>query len=279
MTFLKQLPNKKFQIHKDLAFCSLLDAQLPEPTKSITALFEEFDKLIIAQAESITREALSNVHGDWYEWLIAIAAWNVFVDSENSHCAILLPNISQFDVAKLYIPSLSFFIDDLRSKVLQTDGVKLITSNPDFVVFNTIRARSLKLEMKKIETVSISGIIHLQTLYKSFVGKCEFEDIEGFIAVKTSLRPDRRLQISHEGSLMKALYVHLQTRQWITNPKGLKYYAIATKIGVSDRDALKTVATHSITTVQSLPQAAVDEVFEVNSLKQAGDAFQKILEV
>ena len=68
---------------------------------------------------------------------------------------------------------------------------------------------------------------------------------------------------------MKALYVHLQTRQWILKPNGLKYYAMATVVGPKDRDALKTVATHSITTVHSLPQAAVDEVYEVNSLKQA----------
>jgi len=53
---------------------------------------------------------------------------------------------------------------------------------------------------------------------------------------------------------MKAIYTHLQTREWIINLKGLKYYAFSTKI--SDKNALKTVATHSITTVSSLPQAA-----------------------
>ncbi len=279
MKFLKLLTDGKLQIQKDLAFCSLLDFKLPIATKEISELFEEFDNLILAENNTVTTGALSNTHGDWYEWLIAIAAWNAFVDLKQSHCAILLPNISQFDVAKLYVPTLSFFIDDLRQKVLATDGVKLITSNPDFVVFNAERVKARGLKMKKIETINVETISELQSMYKNFIGKCEFEDIEGFIAVKTSLRPDRRLQISHEGSLMKALYVHLQTRQWITNPKGLKYYAIATRIGVADREALKTVATHSITTVQSLPQAAVDEVFEINSLKQADDSFRKILEV
>ena len=76
---------------------------------------------------------------------------------------------------------------------------------------------------------------------------------------------------------MKAIYTHLQTREWIINPKGIKYFALATKVGNSDRAALKTVATHSITTVHSIPQAAVDEVFEVNSLQQAQVAFGKTL--
>lgn len=76
---------------------------------------------------------------------------------------------------------------------------------------------------------------------------------------------------------MKAIYTHLQTREWIINPKGVKYFAIATKVGNPDRAALKTVATHSITTVHSVPQAAVDEVFQVNSLQQAQEAFSQIL--
>lgn len=76
---------------------------------------------------------------------------------------------------------------------------------------------------------------------------------------------------------MKAIYTHLQTREWIISPKGLKYFAIATVVGTPDRAALKTVATHSITTVHSIPQAAVDEVFEVNSLEQTQTAFAQIL--
>jgi hypothetical protein len=88
------------------------------------------------------------------------------------------------------------------------------------------------------------------------------------MSVKTSFRPDRRLQIPHEGSLMKALYAHLVTREWELTPRGLKYYAVACSVGEPDRRALKTVATHSITTVTNLPQAAVDEVFCVNNKEE-----------
>ncbi|WP_373695840.1 Cfr10I/Bse634I family restriction endonuclease [Brunnivagina elsteri] len=38
------------------------------------------------------------------------------------------------------------------------------------------------------------------------MGKCNLKDIIGYASIKTSLRPDRRLQIPHEGSLMKAIY-------------------------------------------------------------------------
>jgi hypothetical protein len=277
MTYLRKLKDNKSQVQKDEAFCFLLESKLPDPQKPITDLLDEFDAAILKEDKNITREALSNVHGDWYEWLLAIAAWNSFVDSKKSHLAILLPNVSQFDVAKLYVPSLFSLIEDLRKKVSETAGVKLITSNPDFVIINTDRVKQLKLNLKRIDVADTAGLMKLQEAYKNFIGQCEFDDIEGYISVKTSLRPDRRLQIPHEGSLMKALYIHLQTRQWVINPKGLKYYAMATKIGNPDREALKTVATHSITTVHSLPQAAVDDVFEVNSLQQAGLAFAKIL--
>ncbi|MCC5846693.1 MAG: Cfr10I/Bse634I family restriction endonuclease [Verrucomicrobia bacterium] len=95
-----------------------------------------------------------------------------------------------------------------------------------------------------------------------------FKTIVGFAATKTSFRPDRRLQIPHEGSLMKAIYAHLVTREWELKPRGLKYLAIACKVGEPDRRALKTVATHSITTVTDLPKAAVDEVYRINSFDE-----------
>ncbi|MFB6305931.1 MAG: Cfr10I/Bse634I family restriction endonuclease, partial [Flavobacteriales bacterium] len=116
-----------------------------------------------------------------------------------------------------------------------------------------------------------------KSLYRNLENSCTFEDIKGYISVKISLRPDRRLQIPHEGSLMKALYVHLQTRDWILNPSGLKYYAITTELSKDDRKALETVATHSITTVNQLPEPAVDEVLEVNSLEEAYSVFSTFL--
>jgi hypothetical protein len=57
----------------------------------------------------------------------------------------------------------------------------------------------------------------------------------------------------------------------------LNYYAISANVNEPDKKALKTVATHSITTVFNIPQAAVDEVFEINSLQQCINVFKQIL--
>jgi hypothetical protein len=75
---------------------------------------------------------------------------------------------------------------------------------------------------------------------------------------------------------MKALYVHLQTRQWI-HPLGLRYYAIAPAVSEADREALRTVATASIVSVQTVPEPAVDAVHAVNSLNKGFAAMAQVL--
>lgn len=278
MAYIRKLPRGKSRVIKDKAFCDLLKFHLPPIEQPFVELFENFDACIKKVDPSVTKDALNNVHGDWYEWLIAIEAWNYFIDNPAAYLALLLPNIRQFDVSRLYIPSLSDLIEDLRQKVSQTSSVQLITSNPDFVIIGREHVKGIiPAFTNKIAGIAPENLKEIETAYMKFVGTCKFEDIIGFISVKTSFRPDRRLQIPHEGSLMKAIYAHLQTRQWIIEPKGLKYYAIASRVGTADRKALKTVATHSITTVHTLPQAAVDEVFEVNSLKDARTIFKMIL--
>ncbi len=277
MSFIRTLKDGKSQVIKDIAFCTLLKGKLPSETKPIDELILDFDKEVAKVDSSVSKDALNNVHGDWYEWLLAISAWNYCAENKNANLALLTPNISQFDIARLYNDRLYGLIQDLREKVLNSSSVQLISSNPDFVI---IDRRVVNEMIGKIEFITIIdqvAIAKIENAFREFTGKCDFDDIHGYVSVKTSFRPDRRLQIPHEGSLMKAIYTHLQTREWIINPKGLKYYAIATKVGNPDRVALKTVATHSITTVHNIPQAAVDEVFEVNSLQQAQVALSQIL--
>jgi hypothetical protein len=277
MTYIRTLKDGKSQVMKDVAFCSLLNNLLPHETKSIRELINEFDKIIQSTDPSVTKDALNNVHGDWYEWLIAIAAWNYCAEHESANLILLTPNVSQFTIAKLYNEKLYNLILDLRQKVLISSSVQLISSNPDFVIIDRRLVNQIIPEINKISTIDQNEIVKIDQAHKAFEGHCSFDDIIGYVSVKTSFRPDRRLQISHEGSLMKAIYTHLQTREWILNPRGIKYYAMATKVGAPDRASLKTVATHSITSVQSIPQAAVDDVFQVDSMLQAQNAFDVIL--
>jgi len=120
-----------------------LDGRLPNNDQLFSTLFNSCDELVRLEDNRITREASSNVHGDWYEWLLAISAWNHFVTNPASHLAILLPNIVQFDVGSLYSTRLNNLIIDLKKKVAEGSGVQLITSNPDFVIIHRDLARGV----------------------------------------------------------------------------------------------------------------------------------------
>lgn len=279
MTYVTKLTNGKYQIDSVAAYCEMLKGKVPESKQSLLGLIDAFDEQLIKVYPTINRNALNNVHGDWYEWFIALHAWNFHVDNPNSLIMLLLPNITQFDVVRLYIDYLYDLVVDLRMKVKESTSVQLITSNPDFVLIDSSRFKNKlpKQYASKISRIDAGIISMVETAYKDFANKCTYADIAGYVSAKISLRPDRRLQIPHEGSLMKAIYTHLQTRQWIIHPKGLKYYAITTKATDADKKALKTVATHSLTSVFDIPQAAVDEVFEVNTLAKCSQVFSSIL--
>ncbi|MCK4841419.1 MAG: Cfr10I/Bse634I family restriction endonuclease [Methylococcales bacterium] len=267
----------KPQIKRAETFCSLLGNQIPSKSVFFDALLKEMDQLIRKEHPKVTTGALSNCHGDLYEWLISVQANNYAVVNGSTKLLLQLPNISQFDVISLYSETLFNHIVDLRAKISSSSDVSLISSNPDFVIIDIADMELDIPNLEVIDEITPEVITKLQDTYKLFRGQCSFENISGYLSVKTSLRPDRRLQISHEGSLMKALYVHLQNREWIINPVGIKYFAAATSISEADRKGLKTVATHSITNVQSIPEAAVDEVYLLNTVDDSIAVFNEIL--
>jgi len=265
------------QLMRAEALCSLRNGEVAQDDELFTEIFNSLDNLIRSADNRIKQGALNNVHGDWYEWFLAIEAWNYCIENENANLPLLLPNISSFDVSALYKEELFEYIVDLREKVEESSTVQLITSNPDFVIIKRELVNEVSPINGRIDELTPEVLNSLNNSYSQFKHTCGFEDIVGYISVKTSLRPDRRLQLSHEGSLMKALYVHLQTREWIINPPGLKYYGVSGRITDADVAGLKTVATHSITTVHSIPEPAVDKLFEINSKLQAQNVFESIL--
>lgn len=262
------------QIDKRGVFLRALPS-LPPLTTRFDSLLQNLDGVAIQMHGGVSTGSLSNCHGDWFEWLLAIVGWNVSLSSGKSFVPFMIPNVKQFDSLSLYNDQLFSMVQHLRQQVRHAT-VELITSNPDFVVARRAVANGLPIS-GPISAITPSLLDALKSIYRDFVGRCDYGDICSYASAKTSLRPDRRLQIPHEGSLVKALHVHLQTRLWITNPPVLKYYAITARAGEADRSALRTVATHSITTVTSTPQAAVDDVFAVATLQEAWDAFDQIL--
>jgi hypothetical protein len=177
MSYIKILSNGKPQVAKDEAFCELLENHLPKKDIRFTELFRELDEIIRLNDSRISGSALSNVHGDWYEWILAIVAWNHFCTNPNSHLAILLPNVSQFDVTTLYEKNLSDLILDLKSKVSKVSGVQLITSNPDFVIIERGLAQKIVGKTTVINKFYPNNLEKLGEVYKRFIGKCNFEQI------------------------------------------------------------------------------------------------------
>lgn len=253
-------------------------------SKSIKSILDEIRKFVHKEKldsnidGSIEENSFRKCNGDWYEWIISLYFIDYFNKKNTDVLLISLPNAASFDVINLYNDELSKYIHEFREKLSNFD-VSLITSNPDFVLIDAKKSDLSELMLNEInlDKISEKEIVKVANLYKFFVGKSGLEDILGYLSVKTTLRPDRRLQLAHEGSLMKALYTHLQTRTWTISPRGIKYYGASTKVTRADIHGLKTVATHSITDVKSSPQSAVDGIFEINSLPSLEACFDKIL--
>jgi hypothetical protein len=257
-------------------FVEAFSKRLPEGNRSFEDILSELETLARKQDPAVTGGATNNARENWFEWLLAISAWNARGESNKSGVIATLPNVAGFDCSSLYVRELFEMIQHLRSELLLHE-VGLVTSNPDFVILDQGDAFMPPLS-KTITRVPSVDIVHqLDSLYENFIGRCSFEQIAGYLSVKSSLRPDRRLQVAHEGSLMKALYAHLQTRLWVTKPRGLKYYAMAPQATNADYQALRTIATHSIPDVNSEPQRAVDHLFVVGTLDEALSSFIEML--
>lgn len=224
----------------------------------------------------IADNAFNKCNGDWYEWLISIASFSV--KNESDYLLINLPTSSQLDVTDLYVKEVSAYISDFKKKLDELSGITLVTSNPDFIIIRKSFFLECYPEFEEIDHshISVEYLESVDSFYNKIFKKCKFEDIVGYLSVKTSFRPDRRLQISHEGSLMKALYAHIETREWLMNAPGIKYYAAAPDHNDQDEKSLRTVATHSIANLTSKPLAAVDGLFKINSEDQVFSFLSKI---
>lgn len=254
----------KAVVDTKVAFVESLNGMIPSGEWDYKVHLDYIQSLVLKADSRVTSASISNCRGTWFEWMIAIDIYNHWCTNTHNLLMLPLPNISRFDSATLYKNDVSTYIFDLRKKLKVSLDIELITSNPDFVIIDSSNFNNIipRLPFTKIDENAIEFI---DTLFMKLIGTCNFTDIIGYMATKTSLRPDRRLQIVHEGSLTKALYVHLQTRLWIEKPRKIKYFGASLELNDKDKRALKTVATHSITTVLSEPERAVDDCFQLSS--------------
>jgi hypothetical protein len=270
-----ELKKNKIILKKIESLCNLLDGGIPKDGESFVKLFLEMDQKVKTVFPSVSTGALSNVHGDWYENLISVVAWNLSIDEGLDYVLLPIPKANSFNSWSLYSDRFSSYVVDLKEKVFKSTGARLITSNPDFAIINR-KVFGGKV-FTKIGGLEVEKLRELNNLYSSCVGLCDLDSLVGFLSVKNSMRPDRRLQICHEGSMMKSVYSHIRTREWALGVSGLKYYAATTKLTLADRNALKTVAGHTLSHVDSLPESSVDGAFSVESAGDIKKMIRKIL--
>lgn len=274
---------KDSQLIRDLAFCNGVERSMPSDVTLFTELFQNVDDLVRVECandktsiESVSN-SLKNAHGAWFEYLLAAIGWNTHTDTNSEYVAIALPNKSVLNIEDLYQERYAKLIREFRTK-LRNVHATLATSNPDFVL---VRRTSLPDDavVGRVDRIDEVVLSKLMNLYTHIIHKCSFQDIAGYIGAKFTIRPDRRLQLPHEGSLMKALYVHVQTREWDTEATGLRYYAVTTGATGGDYDDLRTVSINSIIDPLRVPQRAVDLLYEARSIESAYSAFRQIYEL
>jgi len=221
--------------------------------------------------------AFSNTRGLWFESMIAIHGWNYRIKNGLSDILIVkMPNVTSFDFRRIFDIETRTMLEDLEMSLLtNAREVRLITSNPDLLI---IRQQNLVKEEYNtvINSFSTEKIHAALELYKSLENQCLWKAIVAGIGVKTSFRPDRRLQLVHEGNILKALFAHLKMRHWDREAKFSYYGASSEALSRSDINALQTAATHSIIDVNSTPERAVDDIFSLLTFNDIDLMFSEI---
>ena len=210
MLIYTKIDKEKSVINSAATFCAAAE-KIGIYNTQFSLIFEYAEKLIKTENPSVSVSAISNVTGDWYEWLITILGRNFATSTPSNSLLVKLPNVSSFDSTLLYQSQYAELISDFKEKLKITSNVNLVTSNPDFVIMDRALFKS---NLHKVEKITPDVLKTLEKDYTNYINSSNLGGIKGYLATKSSLRPDRRIQLLHEGSLMKAIYTHMQTRLW-----------------------------------------------------------------
>lgn len=238
--------------------------------------FPSFDSVLIqcislvkSENPNVTTGAISNVKGAWYQWLLALA-WQYFASAKSSHLRLIkLPNKKVCKWHRLYEQPITELVDDLEAKIAAS-SISLETSNPDFVL----------IHFEDLQTVNSVGTVTEETLaeidneHASYIGKVKYGRMPAFLSIKTSLRPDRRLQTQFEATMIKAIQAYFATRRWDIQTLSSKFYVVVNSVpSQSDHESLSALAAHSLVTPLVKPQKLVDLLIQVNDFNTAESLF------
>lgn len=273
--------NQKTTLRRENCFVAAFSGGLPPEKITIEDIMKAMEAAINQACTKmglpiVNSNAFNNARGSWFELLVTITLWNYRIEHSEfqSSVVVKLPSTGALKFIDLFEPRARAMLNDLETS-LSLKGVNLITSNPDILcVRNLDDFDSIDEFQTKFTNCSQDCITTVTNAYTKIVGKCKHDSISFGLALKSSTRPDRRLQITHEGSILKAINAHLQTRFWDASHDVHYYAATASPIKPADVEAFKTAATHSITDVNVRPMPAVDKSFYLANLDDVKTMFE-----
>ncbi len=224
------------------------------------------------------RNADNNIRGAWTRWIFGSICWNFFCEYAIQHnaCIVMLPSISRLTFTDLFEPDSQDALNRGLLRKLNDHGIELTMSNPDFICVSDIPPDDIF--KNPIANLSADSQATIAEAYKKIVGSCLYNSVKFGVALKTSLRSDRRYQIIHEGSTLKAFIAHLQVRYWDIDFNTNYYAVVANEVSSSDRRVLSAPAIHSIVDVHTPPVKAIDAIYEVRSTEDMESCIKNMIE-
>ncbi|MDK9789763.1 Cfr10I/Bse634I family restriction endonuclease [Vibrio sp. D431a] len=246
---------------KNETFCSLVKNTNLLSSQDVSSYL----KALCAEINSvhkIPQSSLSNCNGEWYELVLAIGAWNYSVEHNLDFVLLKIPNAARFDLFSLYSKHIHDGLLHYRER-LQTEGISLSMSNPDFVIVK--RDANRRHDAIDVSRLTVSDIDSINNEYKHYIHRCNNTEFIGVASAKVSLRPDRRFQLCNEAQIIKSVNEYLsKTNGW--NEGNIKYISIAPSYSDADRSALNVALTSSI--VFGEPKLAIDNLVTVNDTQR-----------
>lgn len=273
----------------------LFHTSLPSATSSFSAIIKQLQDYTKQQfsiksttLKQPTGSAFNNCNGRWAEYVYAAYAWdrlaalNSADDAQYIYVYVKLPNNNSDDnewislLNQDYLTSLNRLERDEHDPQVVGAGHKAFTlcsSNPDAVIlkYTTEEASALRFPLDPripVANLAIPVMQGMDSMYGALLGTVNPHDnLQCFLSVKTSIRPDRRYQFVHEGNNIKAILLSLIAARidarCTQDDVQRKYFAVAfSKISKKDKIAMETALSACIAVPAMNCIWSVDKLYE-----------------
>lgn len=284
------------------AFINALQDKAKSNTRDANAYLTSIGAQTVSEPSGA---AFNNCNGKWTEQGYAVYAWNALAQKNRDNRAnangspytvyvyVKLPNRTSADkdwtqlLVNSITTTLSGYPAARSNRILNTSSnfgrrFELISSNPDSVIlkFDNLTADQIWDSTgitlfdlyTDITSIGVQTVVAMDSLFDKLKGKVlPSQNLQCFLSVKRSTRPDRRYQWVHEGDHVKTILQWIQIIS-VTNPAldptltyndlNGKFFAVSlSAISDADKEAMNTGLAGSIVSPSLQPQWAVDKLF------------------